>query len=76
MSVAFSLDGRKLATGSTDRSASIWDLDSKLELALFQHDEWVTSVAFSPDGRKLATGSADTKARIWDLESNHEIILF
>jgi TIR domain/WD domain, G-beta repeat len=67
--VAFSPDGRLLATASADQTARIWEAATGQERTRFSHDEGVAVVAFSPDGRMLATGSFDPNARIWDAAS-------
>jgi WD40 repeat protein len=74
-SVAWSPDARRLATGSADQTAKVWDAASGQELLTLRgHDDVVTSVAWSPDGQRLATGSRDNTAKVWDAASGKELL--
>jgi WD40 repeat protein len=64
--VAFSEDGRYLATASDDNSARVFDLATGRELAKLGEPNWVRDVAFSADGRLLLTTGSDGSARLWD----------
>ena len=65
--VAFSPDGRHLATASDDNTARLLEVASLREMARVDHDDKVWAVAFSPDGRYLATASRDRTAGVWQV---------
>jgi WD40 repeat protein len=74
-SVAFSPDGKKMATGGPSREVKVWDKDSGRELMTLKgHSTPVSSVAFSPDGARLATGSYDGGVRLWDAGAWRELV--
>lgn len=72
-SVAFSSDGRILASGGEDGDVRIWNPATGAELHILRgHDGRVTSLTFSSDNKQLASGSFDQTIRIWDTATGKE----
>ncbi|MBN3870961.1 hypothetical protein [Nostoc sp. JL33] len=73
-SVAFSPNGKTLASGSNDNTIKLWDVGTGREIYTLQgHFSNVYSVAFSPDGKILASGSDDTNIKLWDVTTRGQI---
>jgi len=74
-SVAWSPDGKFLATGSYDGTVKVWDAAGRRKpLLAGRHASGVHSVSWSPDGTRLATGSWDSTARVWDATARQELL--
>jgi WD40 repeat protein len=72
--VAFSPDGKYLASGSNDKTVKFWSVESQKEVTTLQgHSSYILSVALSPDGKYLASGSNDKTVKLWSVESKKEV---
>lgn len=65
--VAFSPDGRTLASGGQEHDVRIWSMPDAQPIATLKgHAGEMNSIAFSPDGQTLATASQDQTVKLWD----------
>jgi len=68
-SIDFSIDDAYILSGSLDKTARVWDINSGLPLKSVSHSKKITCVGFSHDNNYFATGSDDKSVKIWFLNS-------
>ena len=69
LAVAFSPDGKFLATGDSNGEVRLWQVADAQPVLTFQgHTSWVFSVDWSPDGQSIVSGSYDQTVRLWDVK--------
>ncbi len=74
-SAAFSPDGSRIVTASTDKTAKVWNAESGKELlTLTGHGDTLLSASFGPDGRRIVTASGDKTAKVWDADTGKELL--
>jgi WD40 repeat protein len=71
--VAFSADGKRLATGGADNAVRLWDTETLKETRPVGEHAAVTSLAIAPDGKLLATGGRDGTLRLSDALTGKEM---
>jgi hypothetical protein len=74
-SVAYSPEGRRLASASADGTVKVQDASTGQHLLTLQgHRDSLFSVAFSPDGRRLASASEDRTVKVWDASTGQHLL--
>ncbi len=72
--VAYSPDGKWLATASSDNTARVWDAETGALRATVQYPSRAVTIAFSPDSRLMASGGQDHTVRVWDVIAGREAL--
>jgi WD40 repeat protein len=73
-SVAYSPDGTRLASSSSDNSVKVWDARTYVEIATLRgHSAAVTAVAYSPDGSRLVSASQDKTVKVWGIRDGARV---
>ncbi|KAH6873986.1 WD40-repeat-containing domain protein [Coprinopsis sp. MPI-PUGE-AT-0042] len=74
--VAYSLDGTHIVSGSGDTSIRVWSVSGGEQVRVLRgHTHWVLAIASSPDGTNVVSGSWDTSVRVWDLTTGEEVMV-
>ena len=75
--LAWSPDGKLIASGAGDMTARIWDANTGVELQTLRgHRGDVTAACFVASGKQLITSARDQTLRLWDVASGRELAVF
>ncbi len=75
--VAFSPDGKRLATAGADRIVRVYETETgKLLVQIEDHADWIFDIAFSPDGNRLASASLDKTSKVFDVVKKESLVTF
>jgi WD40 repeat protein len=73
-SLAYSPNGKRLASASGDGTVRVWDAATGRQLLVLEgHTNIVNCVAYSPDGKRLVSGGVDGRIKLWDAASGKEV---
>ncbi|EIW75804.1 WD40 repeat-like protein [Coniophora puteana RWD-64-598 SS2] len=74
--LAYSPDGKSLATAYSDKAIRIWETGTGHQIgdALYGHSMAVSTIAYAPNGRRLVSGSSDSALRVWDTSTYRRVV--
>ena len=75
--VAWSPDGKRIASGSDDHTVQVWDAANGGHVFTYRgHTDHVVTAAWSPDGKRIASGSNDGTAQVWDAADGGHVFIY
>jgi WD40 repeat protein/serine/threonine protein kinase len=75
--VAWSPDGKRIASGSGDNTVQVWDAVDGENVAIYKgHSNTVYAVAWSPNGKRIASGSWDSTVQVWDATDGSHVFTY
>src|SRR5215472_2450081 len=75
--IAWSPDGKKIASASADKTVHIWNATSKNPILIYRnHAKSVSAVAWSPDGSRIVSGSWDTTVQVWQVQTGRKLLTY
>ena len=76
LAVAWSPDGRRIASGGFDQKVQVWDATNGGHVFTYTgHTDWVFGVAWSPDGTRIASGG-DKTVQVWDAANGGDVFVY
>jgi WD40 repeat protein len=76
VTIALSLDGKMVVSGSDDAAVRLWDVDMGKAIAKWTgHNSGVLNICWNRDGRRIVSGSAGGAIRVWDAESGKTVLV-
>lgn len=74
---AWSPDGKRIASGSDDKTVRVWNVDGSGEPIVYRgHTQFIFSIAWSPDGHRIASASSDHTVHVWNADGTGEPVVF